>query len=105
MKENQGTIITAVVAVVAILGLVMNFSGGLTGAADTTYVPLQGYPSGNLIDADMSYDALGVQLGEACLSWPTDQQICCDRSCPNDAGFNTCKSACKDVIEGSYGYN
>ena len=105
MSKNFGLIVTAIVAVVAIIGLVINFSGSsATGAAQSTYVPLEGYPSNNPIDFDEYYETLGLEKGQECLSWTKDQQKCCDVLCPNEAGFSTCKLHCKDVIEEYYGY-
>lgn len=112
MSKNFGLIVTAIVAVVAIIGLVINFTpSSATGAAQTVYVPLQGYPSYQVeVEDTADFIELGEALGDACLSWTTDQQKCCAVSCgakdvcPKGECFNLCKTSCQDTIKEFYGY-
>ena len=121
MSKNNGMITVAVVAIAAIIGLVMNFSGGSVGAFDVepqpvypvqtnAYVPLVGYSQTTGIETSPAILQVGTEIGNQCLGWTVDKRECCSLTCgdpsvcPDGNCFGACYSACVDVIDAYYGY-
>jgi len=115
MSKNYGMITVAVVAIAAIIGLVMNFSGGSVGAFDgvvqtTGYEPLVGHSQTVGIQTSPAILQLGTQIGNQCLGWTVDKRKCCSLTCgdpsvcPDGNCFRECQTACVDVIDAYYGY-
>ena len=100
-ESNSGLLIAALVAIVAVVGLVILFKGGSTGQAFVKGVSLPHEVSAPVANADRYFwgVGLGEQISNACSKSATDQVKCCDVQCGNicatgDECFEGCRKTC-----------
>jgi len=105
-KDNSGLLIAALVAIVAVVGLVILFKGGAEGAQVINVGPEPSYRQGYAIEAPEVYKAgqlLGKQIAVTCDTQRKDRGECCSRECGDDCGpqdvcWRACINECKEAV-------
>jgi len=100
MANNNGLLIAALVAIVAVVGLVILFKGGVTGNQIVLPGPEPLYRGGAVVSDAQAYNT-GVVAGETaardCLLVARDQPKCCSEQCSflSQAQHRGCSYICQ----------
>ena len=108
MEERSGLLIAALVAIVAVVGLVILFKGDATGNQTIVIGDTPSYRMNDVaIENPAVYragTALGLDVADQCNQQVKDRGECCSRTCGDECGpvdlcWRACLKECKQAIQ------